>query len=57
LETSCGIGLTIGPVLGSLLYEWLGYKGPFLFYGTVFLIFAFLLKRILPASVDLRAHE
>lgn len=57
LETSCGIGLTIGPVLGSLLYEWLGYRGPFLFYGTVFLVFSLLLKKILPASTDVRVED
>lgn len=57
METSCGIGLTIGPVLGSLLYEWLGYRGPFLFYGSVFLIFSLFLKKILPASTDYRVED
>lgn len=57
LETSVGIGLVIGPVLGSLMYSWLGYKGPFLLYGLIFLIFTIFLKKILPEKVDIFAKE
>ena len=39
------------------MYTWLGYKGPFLLYGLIFLVFSILLKRILPSTVDLRVGE
>jgi len=52
IEMSSGIGLTTGPVIGSLLYDWGGFKAPFIFYGAVFLIAGLLIKKILPASID-----
>ena len=39
------------------MYSWLGYKGPFLLYAIVFLIFGISVKKILPTTVDLRVGE
>jgi len=51
---ACGIGMTIAPVIGSFLYTWGGFYTPFVFFGTVFLGFSFMVKCFLPAHVDKR---
>ena len=33
METAIGIGCSLGPVLGSLVYSWLGYAWAFLLFG------------------------
>jgi MFS family permease len=48
LEMSAGIGMTIAPVIGSLLYNAYGYNAPFIFFGTLFLFFAIITKFIIP---------
>jgi hypothetical protein len=30
-----GLGLMMGPVMGSLLYSWLDFKGTFYFFGAL----------------------
>ena len=57
LEMSCGIGLTTSPVIGSILYNWGGYMGPFLFYALVFAFFGLFLKHILPQKIDQKGQE
>lgn len=52
LEMSCGVGLTLGPVLGSILFNIGGYAMPFIFFGTIFVAFGCILNRIIPASLD-----
>jgi MFS family permease len=34
LETGSGIGDTLGPALGGLVYATVGYKGTFLLFGS-----------------------
>ena len=51
---SAGIGVTIAPVIGSFIYNLYGYNAPFIFYGALFLIFAVILKLIIPARFDTR---
>jgi MFS family permease len=53
---SAGIGMTISPVLGSILYNLYGYNAPFIFFGTLSLIFSVLVKFFLPYKVDLRSE-
>ena len=38
VEAMTGLGLIIGPVIGSALYSWLGYANTFYIYGS-FLVF------------------
>ena len=57
LEMSCGIGLTCGPVVGSILYDIGGYLTPFIVFGSMFGIFGFFLKVIIPKKIDIRVHE
>lgn len=57
LEMSAGIGLTVAPVIGSALYNLYGYNAPFIFFGSIFLVFALFLKTFLPYKVDLRAEN
>ena len=33
METAIGVGCSLGPVLGSLVYSWLGYAWAFLIFG------------------------
>jgi MFS family permease len=56
LEMSAGIGLTIAPVIGSLLYSTMGYNAPFVFFGSLFLLFGLVIKMILPYRVDKRGE-
>ena len=49
---SIGIGLTSGPLIGSILYEFGGFKAPFLTYGTVFLVIGVFTMKILPVEID-----
>jgi len=51
---SAGIGVTIAPVIGSFIYNLYGYNAPFIFYGTLFLIFAAILKLVIPSKFDKR---
>lgn len=34
-ESAVGVGLMIGPVLGSLVYGWVGYECTFYVFGSV----------------------
>ena len=34
-STAIGLGLMMGPVMGSLLYSWLDFKGTFYFFGAL----------------------
>jgi len=54
LEMSAGIGVTIAPVVGSFIYNLYGYNAPFIFYGALFLIFAAILKCVIPYKFDIR---
>ena len=38
IETSTGIGFLLGPLWGSLMYQWGGYPAPFGFCALVYLL-------------------
>lgn len=52
LEIGAGVGMTIGPVVGSILFEFGGYKAPFLTFGFIFVAFGCILNKFMPASID-----
>lgn len=54
---SCGIGLTAGPVIGSILYDIGGYMTPFIAFCVVQATFGLLTKFIIPSSIDFKTHE
>ena len=54
LESSMGIGLIAGPVLGSALYTFFGFEYTFLGIGGVFIVLAPLLIFLIPNSVNIR---
>lgn len=54
LEMSSGIGMTIAPVIGSLLYKFGGFSLPFIFFGILFLVSALVIKFIIPDTVEVK---
>ena len=38
LEGGCGLGLLLGPMIGSFLYALGGYQAPFFTLGTIYLL-------------------
>jgi MFS family permease len=52
LEASAGIGLCFGPVIGVVLFQLGGYITPFIVFALIFLIYCFIVKIVVPASVD-----
>lgn len=58
-ETAAGLGLTVGPVIGSLLYQLTNYQWTFVIYGLFLFLAMLIMMAILPScSVkDLRRME
>ena len=54
---SCGIGLTISPIIGSILYGVGGFNLPFICFGSICFVFALFLKLITPKEVDEKKGE
>ena len=54
LESSMGVGLITGPVIGSALYTFFGFAYTFLGIGGVFIILAPILLFIIPKSVNVK---
>jgi MFS family permease len=52
-----GIGLTISPCIGALLYDIFGYKAPFFFFGTLFAIISAFIRHFIPEEVDSNEQE
>lgn len=52
IEAFTGIGLMIGPVLGSILYHFGGYRFTFYMFGGFFVVFSLLVKLIFPKGID-----
>ena len=47
-----GIGLMLGPVLSSLLYNWLNYDGTFFFFSAFILVVGLLSISMVPADMQ-----
>ena len=52
MESAMNIGSGIGPVIGSILYNLVGYLYMFLILGLAILVFVPLLKLSVPANID-----
>lgn len=52
LEAAGGIGLTIGPALGSLIYEYTSYTTTFLIYGCILFLGTLVIAFTLPSEVN-----
>lgn len=54
---STGIGLTISPVIGSLLYSVGGFTCPFFVFGVLFIVMALVIRSVLPDQVNVRFSD
>jgi MFS family permease len=52
IEAVTGVGLIMGPLIGSFLYAIGGYRFIFYSFGLLFVISSFFVKSIFPATVD-----
>jgi len=52
LEGGCGLGMILGPFMGTILFELLGYDGMLMSFGGLFLILVPILWLYLPAILD-----
>jgi MFS family permease len=52
LEMAMGIGMTLGPVLSSAVYESLGYSNTFFFYAAFISLFGIGSACFIPANID-----
>ena len=57
LSAAIGVGLLIGPVIGSTLYTLFGFQGTFLSIGFLFLFLIPILVKLVPSSVDINDRE
>ena len=57
MEAVTGIGLIIGPLIGSVLYTIGGYNFTFYSFGALFLIFGLIVRVIFPKSIDERYNN
>lgn len=49
-ETAAGMGLTIGPLIGTFLYHFTTYMWTFVIYGTILLVSSLIMFFILPSK-------
>jgi MFS family permease len=52
LEGACGLGMIMGPLVGTMLFQLAGYDGMLLIFGGIFLIFLCFMPAILPEFLD-----
>ena len=52
MEAVCGLGLCLGPIIGTALYSLYGYNFVFLFFGGIFIFFTLFVNCIFPKVVD-----
>ena len=57
MEVVTGIGFIIGPIVGSILYNWGGVLLAFSSFGFTFILFSFFVNMILPSAIDFKASE
>ena len=48
IEAMIGLGLVIGPIIGSTLYSLFGFKGTFYVYGGFEVVLAIIMRINLP---------
>jgi MFS family permease len=52
IEAATGIGLIMGPVIGSSLYQFGGYSFTFYTFGVIFICFSFTIRILFNAEID-----
>lgn len=52
IEASSALGCLVGPVVGSLFYELIGFAGTFYIIGGIFIIIFPILLKVIPSTVD-----
>lgn len=52
IEAVTGIGLIMGPILGSILYSIGGYSFTFYAFGSIFVIASLFIKKVFPKNID-----
>lgn len=52
VEIAAGVGLSVGPVLGSILYEFGGISAPFSIFFVILTFIGIIIKSIIPQSAD-----
>jgi len=50
VEALTGLGLIVGPIIGSTLYSLLGYEHTFFIYGSFLMFLSFIIKLNFPES-------
>jgi MFS family permease len=55
-EAASGIGLAIGPVIGSIIYEASNYHLTFIIYGAILLGGTIIIGLILPSRVNMKGE-
>ena len=57
IEAVTGVGLIMGPLLGSFLYALGGYQFIFWVFGGIFIVFSFFVKCIMSSEIDGVPHS
>jgi MFS family permease len=52
MEATIGLGLCLGPILGTALYAAFGFSGVFLIFGGIFISFSLFIYCIFPKRID-----
>ena len=52
IEAVTGVGLILGPLIGSFLYELGGYRFIFFSFGTLFVFASFFIKMVFGENID-----
>lgn len=50
MEALTGLGLIVGPIIGSTLYSMLGYQHTFFIYGSFLVFLSFIIKLNFPGD-------
>lgn len=57
IETAVGVGLILGPVIGSSIYAFFGFSATFFVIGIIFLFLTPLLYSLIPNSIDMQDEQ
>ena len=57
LEAVCGIGLIVGPIMGSVMYSMIGFASTFYCFGLFFMVAALLVYFCFQPLVDTKTHQ
>lgn len=52
IEAATGLGMILGPFIGTVLFQIAGYNGMLLSFGAAFILLSILMPFVLPPFVD-----